>query len=214
MRRLLLLFLILALLVIIPFLIWGEPFESWFEFEAFVEKLRRTGPWAGVVGVALLWADLFLPVLGTTVMSALGLIYGILWGGLLASLGSIGAGLIAYGLCRGCGRRAAIWIAGEDGLARGERLFAGRSGGWLIALSRWMPVLPEAIACLAGLSRMPFRKFALSLCAGCLPLSFTFAWIGSRGETDPGWALLVSVGLPPVIWAVVQGAMHWLNRRK
>ncbi|NIP94217.1 MAG: DedA family protein, partial [Akkermansiaceae bacterium] len=73
-------------------------------------------------------SDLFLPIPGTVVMSALGYIYGLWLGGLFAALGSILAGLLAYGLCRLLGRGAAEWIAGKEDLAKGEEVFGGSAG--------------------------------------------------------------------------------------
>ncbi|MEM9015641.1 MAG: VTT domain-containing protein [Verrucomicrobiota bacterium] len=210
MPRLLFIFLILAALVIIPFLIWGDWFEEAMTLEQTVAWLDGTGGWAWAAGIGLLLIDLFLPVLGTVVMSALGLIYGWFFGGLLASFGSIAAGILAYGLSRKLGRRVAIWLAGEKGLAEGERLFEGVSGGWLVALSRWMPVLPEVIACLAGLSKMPFRRYLAALMAGSIPMGFVFAWIGEQGNEEPAIAFWLSAGLPPLIWATFQ----WIMVRK
>ncbi|MEM6279824.1 MAG: VTT domain-containing protein [Verrucomicrobiota bacterium] len=209
MKRLFLLFLVLALLVIVPFLVWGGRFEEEMTQENTVERLRATGSWAWAVGMGLLIVDLFLPILGTVVMSALGLIYGWFLGGILAAAGSIAAGLLAYGLCRKLGRGAARSLAGEEGLAQGEKLFRGEIGGWLVALSRWMPVLPEVVACLAGLSKMPFPRFAAALSAGSIPMGFLFAWIGDAGEATPRLALLLSAILPPLIW----GAFRWIYGR-
>ncbi|MDF1656586.1 MAG: VTT domain-containing protein [Verrucomicrobiales bacterium] len=202
MKRLFLLFIILALLVIGPFLIWGAQFEEWMTQENTVAQLQSMGAWAWAVGIGLLVIDLFLPILGTVVMSALGLIYGWFLGGILSAAGSIMAGVLAYVLCRKMGRRAARWLAGDSGLSEGERLFQGETGGWLVALSRWMPVLPEVVACMAGLSKMSFSRFFAALCAGSIPMGFVFAWIGDAGEKTPGMALILSAGLPPVIWGV------------
>ena len=76
MKRLLLLFCVLALFVIVPFLIWGNQVEEAMTLEGTVARMRAAGDWAWLVGVALLVIDLFLPILGTVVMSALWLIYG------------------------------------------------------------------------------------------------------------------------------------------
>src|SRR6056297_2331493 len=105
MKRLFLLFLVLALLVIVPFLIWGDRFEDEMTLESTIARLQATGDWAWAAGIGLLVVDLFLPILGTVVMSALGLIYGWLVGGILSALGSILAGVLAYWLCRKLGRR-------------------------------------------------------------------------------------------------------------
>ncbi|MEM1441637.1 MAG: VTT domain-containing protein [Verrucomicrobiota bacterium] len=213
MKRLFLLFLVLALLVIVPFLIWGGRFEEEMTQENTVARLRATGDWAWAVGIGLLVVDLFLPILGTVVMSALGLIYGWFLGGILSALGSIAAGLLAYGLCRKLGRGVAKWLAGEEGLANGERLFGGETGGWLVALSRWMPVLPEVVACLAGLTQMSFPRFFAALCVGSIPMGFVFAWIGHAGESTPGMALLLSAGLPPLIWGVFRFLYLKISRK-
>ena len=54
-----------------------------------VLTLRTYGSWAWAVGIALIWADLVLPIPQTAVIAALGIIYGTLLGGLLGSLGLI-----------------------------------------------------------------------------------------------------------------------------
>jgi len=200
MKRLLLIFLLLAAAVIVPFLIWGDSFEEVLSFEKIVAEMRSAGRWAWLAGVGLLIVDLFLPVPGTVVMSALGLIYGWVAGGLIGALGSIVSGLLAYGLSAKLGRKAARWLAGEAGILEGERLFNRELGGWIVALSRWMPVLPEVIACLAGISHMPMRRFLPALVAGSLPMGFVFAWIGETGEKSPVLAVGLSAGLPPLIW--------------
>jgi len=202
MKRLSIIFLVLALLVITPFAIWGEQFEKTMSMENTVSWLQSSGNWAWAAGIGLLVIDLFLPILGTVVMSALGLIYGWFLGGLLSAIGSIAAGLLAYGLSRKLGRRAIRLLTGQDELSEGERLFGGETGGWLVAFSRWMPVLPEVVACLAGISKMPFKRFLGALCAGCFPMGFVFAWIGHTGNEQPTTALILSAGLPPLIWGI------------
>jgi uncharacterized membrane protein YdjX (TVP38/TMEM64 family) len=166
------------------------------------------GAWAWAAGIVLLVADIVLPVPSTVVMSALGWMYGWWIGGLICSAGSMLSGIVAYGACRWLGRGAARWIAGEEGLRRGEEIFE-KSGGWLVALSRWMPVLPEAVACLAGLSRMRRRVFFPALVCGSLPTGFAFAAIGHLGQSEPGWAMALSCIVPVVLWL---GAARWLKR--
>ena len=178
-----------------PWLIWGEAFDRSFSLGGTLTWLRELGPWAAAAGVGLLVADIALPIPSTIVMSALGATYGFWVGSLLSILGSMLAGLTAYGLARWAGRPAAIWIAGEDSLVRTDELFA-RGGAWLVLTSRWLPILPEAVACLAGLARMPFRTFFWALTVGSVPLGLTFAWIGTLTEDREGLALALSAGLP------------------
>ncbi|MBJ06234.1 MAG: hypothetical protein CMO40_03825 [Verrucomicrobiaceae bacterium] len=202
--RLFWLFLVLLILVLVPFLLWGNQFSAQFELQTTVDRLMELGrPWAWAGGIALLVSDLVLPVPGTIVMSALGYIYGPWLGGGLAVAGSMLSGILAYGVCWKIGRPAAEWIAGREDLAKGEAIFGGRAGGWLVALSRWLPILPEVIACLAGMVRMPCQRFVVALACGSLPLGFIFAAIGQWAHQYPGPALALSAGLPPLLWATV-----------
>ncbi len=162
MKRLLLLFFVLALMVIVPFLIWGDSFEKSMSLEEMVAKMRAAGDWAWLVGIGLLVIDLFLPILGTVVMSALGLVYGWVLGGLISAIGSILSGLLAYGLSVKLGRRAGRWLAGEEGILGGSGFFAESSGAGSSRFRvgcrfspRWWPALPAFPVCrCAGSSRL------------------------------------------------------------
>ena len=199
--RLLWIFLALAVLVLVPFAIWGGDLERSFSLEGAVDWLRDFGVWGWLAGIGLLMTDLVLPIPSTVVMSALGFVYGPGLGGALSAVGSWLAGMLAYGLCRLLGPRVARRLVGEKDLVRGQVVFA-RVGGWLVAWSRWLPVLQETIACMAGLTRMPFGAFALALACGCLPMGFAFAAIGHAGVENPSLAIALSAALPPVLWLV------------
>ena len=207
-RSLLILIVLILASIIVPFAIWGETFDGAFTLEGARAWMEGYGAWAWLAGIGLLIADIVLPVPSTVVMSALGWMYGWWWGGLAAAAGSMLAGIVAYTACRWAGRDVARWLAGEEGLQKAEVIFAKR-GGWLVALSRWMPVLPEAIACLAGLSKMRRRVFLPALACGSLPTGFAFAAIGHLGHDQPGWAVGLSCVLPVLLWLA---AARWLRR--
>lgn len=192
----------LLVLIIAPFSIWGGWFERMLDLQGAKGWMESLGPWAWLGGVVLLVSDLVLPIPGTVVMSALGLVYGWFWGGVASVAGSALGGLVAYALCRKFGHKPAVWLAGEEGLAKGETLFRSQRGGWLVALSRWMPVLPEAVACLAGLTQMPFRAFLIALLCGTVPLGFTFAAIGALGVERPGLAIALSALVPVALYGI------------
>jgi membrane protein DedA with SNARE-associated domain len=96
---------------------------------------------------------------------------------------------------------------GDLDFERGKLLFA-RGGGWMIALSRSLPILPETISCTAGLVRMPFGRFMTALTCGSLPVGYLFAWIGVAGRETPGWALVFSLLAPGLLWLA---AKKWLQ---
>jgi uncharacterized membrane protein YdjX (TVP38/TMEM64 family) len=201
--RLALVFLSLAVIVLIPFLIWGEWFERAFTGDALQQWLASWGrAWGWLAAILLLVADLFLPVPGTPVMSGLGYIYGTWLGGLVAAAGSFLSGALAYALCVKFGDRIAVRLMGADGYEQGKRLFAGRSGGFVVAASRCLPLLPEVVACMAGLTKMPAGRFFLALACGCLPMGFIFAWIGAAGHDSPALALWLSLLIPAVLYGI------------
>lgn len=208
--RLLLTSIALAILFCLPFAIWGEEFLRWFTGDAAIAWIGGWGArgWLAVIG--LLMSDLVLPIPATAVMSAAGYLYGGAIGGLLSAAGSFCAGMAGYGLARAFGRGVAVRLAGETELAAHETLFR-RSGPWLVAASRWLPLLPEVISCLAGLTRMPFRVFALSLACGALPMGFTYAAIGAAGQENPRLAIALSILAPPLLWLV---ARRWVRAEK
>jgi membrane protein DedA with SNARE-associated domain len=113
------------------------------------------------------------------------------------------AGLTGYGVGRLIGERAARKLLGDLDFEKGKLLFA-KGGGWMVALSRALPILPEALSCTAGLVRMPFGRFVVSLACGSLPVGFLFAWIGAAGREAPGWAIAFSLLVPAVLWAAAR----------
>jgi uncharacterized membrane protein YdjX (TVP38/TMEM64 family) len=158
--------------------------------------LREYGSWAWALGIALIWADLLLPVPQTAVIAALGIIYGTLLGGLLGSLGLITGGVLGYGLMFTSARRFAQHLAGPRSLHKMETLF-DRSGAWAIVLTRSLPYsVPEAVVFLAGLAGMPIGKFMVALTLGSVPTAFVFAAIGAGLADQPILALVMSYLLP------------------
>ena len=208
--RLLTTSIIFAFVLCLPFLIWGDQFMQWFTGDAAIQWIRGWGAWGWLAVIGLLVSDLFLPIPATPVMSAAGYLYGTLIGGLVSAVGSFAAGMAGYGLCRAFGRNIALRLAGEKELAEHHTLFQ-RSGPWLVAASRWLPLLPEVISCLAGLTRMPLRIFVVSLACGSIPMGFVYAAIGAAGQENPKLALTLSVLVPPVLWLAVRPLLRRRN---
>ncbi|MDA0196435.1 MAG: VTT domain-containing protein [Bacteroidetes bacterium] len=201
--RLFILFIILAVLVLIPFFIWGDALMTAFSEKGTITFLTQYGQWAWAVAILLLMADLFLPIPATIIMAAVGYIYGPVAGGIISAAGSFMGGVLGHGLCRIMGEKTARRILGEKDYERGVRL-SGDIGGWLVVLSRWLPVFPEVVSCMAGLIRMRLVRFILAMACGSLPLGFTYAYIGHAGVDNPYLAVGLSAGLPPLIWLSIR----------
>ncbi len=203
MRRALFAVLAIALLIIAPFAIWGDRLEGFFTGDGTIDWFRGFGAWAWAAGIGLMLADIALPIPGTAVMASMGIIYGPVWGGLISASGSILAGALAYSLCRCVKRNRILWLTSAEGMERIEGLF-GRWGGWLVAASRWLPVLPEMVAILAGFAAMPARVFLPALACGSIPLGFAYATAGHLGSDRPVLTLVAAALAPLVLWFAVR----------
>lgn len=148
------------------------------------------------MGIALIWADVALPVPQTVVIAALGITYGPVFGGLLGSIGLVTGGLLGYALMFTSPRRIVRRLVGLKSWNGMEGLFE-RAGAWAIVLTRSLPYsIPEAMVFLAGLAAMPLEKFIAALSIGSVPVAFAFAAIGAGWADQPLLALLLSYVLP------------------
>lgn len=211
-RRVVFLLLSALLIPILPWLVVGQPMEAWITGAMDTSSALPRGS-VGLLGVALLAGDSFLPVPSTLVMSALGYALGILAGGALASLGVFLSGLIAYYGCRRFGAGLARRIAGERGLMRVSEVME-RVGPVVIAVTRSVPVVQEASACLAGLVRMRPSAFLPALAAGCVPTGFAYAAIGASALHHRDLAIALSIGIPAASWPIIWWVIRRVNASK
>ena len=197
--RLLTLILIIFTLLLALFLTLGG--HRFFDPAATLDLFERHQQWAIPLGFALMMTDLVLPIPSSAVMNWFGIAYGPLLGGLLGSAACIASSSAAYWLSRLLGRRAAQRIAGPDDLQR-TQLFFARWGSLAVAAARPLPMIAEAVYCLAGLSRMPFGRFLLATTIGSLPFALAFAWLGHAGRQtqEPLFYLALSVLIPAALW--------------
>lgn len=208
--RLVLLILGIFALVLVGFLLLGE--ARFFDPRQTLDLLDRWRGWSVPIGLALMIADLLLPVpssaimnwYGSTWAAWLGTAGGTVVGGLVGAAVCVASSLVIYCLCRWLGRRAAVRLAGERDLER-VRGFFERWGSLTVVASRPVPMLAEAVVCLAGMSRMPLGRFLLASTIGAIPFALVFAWLGAVGrETEePLSMLVVSVAIPLLLWIPV-----------
>lgn len=194
-------------MVIVPYFIWHEPMDAYFQSQAFADWVASARPYAWAVAIALLVGDLFLPVPAAPVVATTGVIYGTFWGGVIGAAGSFLAGMVAYGLARLAGRRAGRFLASEEEFADLQTFFDTWGVGGIIA-SRAMPVLPEVLTFLAGLARMHLRRFMFALAVGAIPMGFLLAWAGSASGTSSKLLLVLTL-IPAGLWCVY---LVWTQR--
>jgi uncharacterized membrane protein YdjX (TVP38/TMEM64 family) len=209
--RLFIVFIAFAALVLVSFFIWGDTLMQMFSMEGSIAWLEAFGPWTWLAVIVLLVTDLFLPLPATIIMSASGYLHGIILGSIINIAGSFASGSLGYWLCRSIGQKAALSILGWKEFQRGRKV-AENLGPWIVVLSRWLPVFPEVVSCMAGLTRMNSVKFHLALLTGTIPMAIIYTYIGFKGTQYPMAAILLSAFLPPVIWLVVSSLLRSSRR--
>ncbi len=210
MNRWLLLIGLLLILFLLPFLFFEDYFNAMFSQEGIEAWLEGFKDYGVVGGILLLALDIFLPLPGTLIISTLGYVYGPLTGGMAATAGLILSGSIAYFLCRFAGVGVTRRILGEESYEQGQSI-GNTSGGWIVALSRWLPLLSEVVACMAGLTKMSPRIYFPALICGVLPFGFLFAYIGHTGHESPWLMVVLNIVCPAILWGVA-GRYLYLRR--
>jgi uncharacterized membrane protein YdjX (TVP38/TMEM64 family) len=166
----------------------------------FQHYLLSLGAWAPATSIALMTAEaLLVPVPVTIIMVANGLVFG-LWPGMLVSLaGGLTGALAAYVIARWLGRAIVERILPAASLGAADRLMA-KYGAWAVVLERWIPGVPgDPVSYAAGVTRMPFLKFAALTATGLVPANIVTAFLGTEVPGDVpitywigGWAVVIA----------------------
>ncbi len=190
--------LLLLLCVLLPFALWGDMFDRasplWLQ--------TQHGKWLiAALGIALLVADVLLPIPSSVVNMGLCWSLGPIWGGVCVAVGCMLAFVTGYGLGRLMPEaRLRNWVGAP--LWDNAQRRAGEHAMWWIVVARPLPVLAEMSALLAGVWRVPLLP-ALSHAAfaSCVvgTLYAISAWLG-RGQPDIAVTLLALLTLPSLAW--------------
>lgn len=178
------LLLAMAALILVPFALFGDAMDA-----AVRDTLAGAPPlwWAGLLIIALLAADVVLPVPSSVLGVAAGGLFGVTAGTCISWLGMTLGCELAYHLGRRGGRGAMRRLVGAADWERVETA-TRRHGAAVLALFRPVPVLAEASVIFAGAARMPRGRFLTFTAAANLIVSAAHAILGAhaRGMLIPG----------------------------
>jgi uncharacterized membrane protein YdjX (TVP38/TMEM64 family) len=169
--------------------------------------LKAAGPLAGVIGVALLIADVVLPVPSSLVMIAHGALFGVWIGTLLSMIGSVGCSLAGFAMGR-AGRDTVRRFVTDAEYARASRLL-DRWGMAGIVATRPVPILAEVMSIIAGTTpAMSWWQITISSIAGCLPPAIAYAIAGHMATKTIGAIWVFSALM------LMSATMWWFDRSK
>jgi len=160
--------------------------------------ITNAGAGSALTIMALLAADLFLPIPSSLIMVLSGAAFGVMGGALLGLVGSIGGEWLGFELVRRYGRRASAAIVGDEEIERLSRAFA-RHGLAAVAVTRALPVVMETTSVVDGLSSMTRSAFLIGSFIGTAPIVLVYAYAGAvsrqTNSVVPAVVMLVAVAL-------------------
>ncbi len=177
------------------------------DIKMWLTQMQYAPHWViGLFIITLLIVDLFIavPTLSLTILS--GFFVGLELGVFYSSVGMAGAGTLGYSLSRFKGESFLKKLCkNEKELSDMKSLFSAH-GPMALSLCRAAPMLPEISSCLAGVTKMPFKKYILFYLLGTIPYAIIAAYAGSISSLDnPSPALFTFVGMFAVLslaWGV------------
>src|SRR5579862_7550647 len=187
---------ILLIVAIGALIALGRYFHLGEVFAATLDRIRDLGAIAPVVFIALyiIGAVLFIP--GSILTIGAGVVFGLVRGAILVSIGATIGAIAAFLIGRYFARE---WVRGQ---LEGNPRFAaidkavGREGWKIVLLTRLSPVFPFNLLNYAfGLTRVRLRDYVLASWTGTLPGTILYVYVGSlaqagvRHTTPAEWAL-------------------------
>lgn len=172
-------------------------------------------PSVGVLGVALLAADVVLPVPSSGVMIAHGASFGVVAGAALSLVGGTIAAVVAFALGRS-GQRLVDRFTSAQQQEQAHRLLA-RHGFWAIVATRPIPVIAETVGILSGTAgAMTWRKVAVAGLLGNMLPAVAYAYVGAHATGGvPGLAIVVAViSLSILLWLGQRTRERWWQRTR
>ncbi|HWP52898.1 MAG TPA: VTT domain-containing protein [Pyrinomonadaceae bacterium] len=155
--------------------------------------MQHGGVLAASLGVALLIADVLLPVPSSLVMVAHGALFGVVGGTLLSLLGSLGAALFGFAIGRRGGPLLERLVRPAE-RERANRILA-RWGGLAVVVSRPIPILAETVAIMAGTSSLGWGRMTVAALVGSLPPALLYALTGATVANFESTSLMFGVVL-------------------
>lgn len=173
--------------------------------------VSRLGPWGAIVFIALYVVATVLFVPGSVLTLGAGAAFGVVWGSVYVSLGSIIGATCAFLLGRYLARGAiASKVAGNERFAAIDKAVAAE--GWkIVGLTRLSPVFPFTLLNYAfGLTKVKLRDYVLASWLGMMPGTVMYVYLGSLAKAVSGarthstgeW-ILYGVGLMATIAVTV-----------
>lgn len=162
---------------------------------------------AAVVGVLSVDSVLAIPTMATATLT--GHILGVWAGGAVTTVGIGCAGTLCYGLARLIGPKFLPLHITE------KLVEVAREYGILaFLLCRTVPMLPEVLSAMAGVSKMPYHRFIGVFLLGNAPFAFLGAFAGHISTVDAPWPGIAAGLLTPTLGVILISVLRWKKKQQ
>jgi len=198
---------------VIPFLLFGEQLESYISDQLISNERFSSIGWVITAAVALLTADIFLPIPSSVVCTVTGKVLGVFLGPLVCWIGLNLSALAGYGLASRFGWPFVNRFTNQETREQVQQT-VDRWSLFTLAGFRPVPIFAEASILLAGAYKVSPRKFWPPVLLGNLVVAASFVCLGKLAA-DQGWfslALPISICIPLALtltWWLV-----WSKKKK
>lgn len=180
------------------------------EIRDFIQKKGILAPIVYVLLLSLLPLFLFPD---SVLVIAGGMLFGLVRGTILTSIGSLIGGVIAFLVSRAFGSKVVKKITKKD-LVLFEK-YKGYSGFFIILLLRLIPLFPfKVVSYSAGLTDMKLRDFCLATVIGSLPGIIVYTNLGDKANDFGSKGFYVSIALVVLLFAISFGFKKAFERNK
>jgi uncharacterized membrane protein YdjX (TVP38/TMEM64 family) len=199
---------LLLVFILVPFVLLEDPIHGWISMVVTPHAPVAVIASAVIVALAL---DVFLPVPSSVVSTAAGALLGFTLGAAISTAGmSIGC-VLAYWFGTRAGLPVVRRMVGDRDLDEISRRFRS-SSEWALAGMRPVPVLAEASALLAGVTRVPFGRYLTITTLANTGISVVYSAAGSNARSGGSFllAFAAAVALPGCLML----ARRWSTRHR
>ena len=165
--------------------------------ENLIEIIRGTGNWGIVVFFLLtLLQVIVLPIPAAVTVVAGTMVYGATVSFIVSTVGTIIGSVVCYFLGFFFGKKLVVWIAGEEKTEKYSKIIAEKGKIPFLAMMLF-PFFPDDILCLtAGLAKMPFKFFIISISLTRPVMLALYSYFGSDDILPYSfWGIAARVGI-------------------
>jgi len=149
-----------------------------------IQWIRGLGPWGPIVLACLYIPESVLMIPGFLLTLGAGFLFGVVWGTVAASIGSVTGATLAFLLGRTLGRGfIERRMANHPKFAAIDRAVAKR-GFKIVLLIRLVPIIPFNVTnYLFGLTQVSLRDYVLASWLGMFPATLAYAYLGGAADS-------------------------------